>query len=214
MNRILESDVSPVFLGSVVHLCYRPRGPDTDEGDVMNTKAHDTAARLRALTDFLDQLPDDFEQQPSIAPNGSYVLFSFNTWSLPCTFWGRDHTDDTRGAEIKRRFKETARVIGGRWAKNDPKKSAYDDENYIFTHAFGLPVPESDVDEVIEIRLIMPRDLVCERVQVGTEEKVVPAVEAQPERVEKVPVFERDCKPLFAEPAELDKLAAELEAAR
>lgn len=82
----------------------------------------------------------------------------------------------------------TARLFPTSWTKNDPNKSAYDAGYYVLTGSWeGMPV-----------KVIEDRATVCERVQVGTEPVVVPAVEAQPETIEERPVYEFKCEPLLA----------------
>lgn len=49
------------------------------------------------------------------------------------------------------------------------------------------------------VRAYAGRDEVCERVVVGTEQVAVPAVEAQPERVEEREIVEWRCHPLLAD---------------
>jgi hypothetical protein len=74
------------------------------------------------------------------------------------------------------------------WAKNDPNASDHDAMLYKLEGRWeGIPV-----------RVITSRDGVCQRVQVGTELVIIPAVEAAPETVEERPVFEYQCEPLLA----------------
>lgn len=82
----------------------------------------------------------------------------------------------------------TARLLPTGWEKNDPNKSAYDAQYYRLTGAW----------EGVELIILENRAAVCERVQVGVEKVVVPAVEAVPEHEVERPVFEFKCEPLLA----------------
>ena len=82
----------------------------------------------------------------------------------------------------------TAKLLPTGWTKNDPNKSSYDADYYRLTGKW----------EGVRLTILELRSAVCERVQVGVEEVVVPAVEAAPETVVERPVFEYRCEPLLA----------------
>jgi hypothetical protein len=154
------------------------------------------AARLRAVADLTDQLlaTGTWFPVPTIVEGSKPELFfDFHVWELPAMAWaaGGDDADEKRQEATVERFRAASRALGGRWHKNDPKLNSYEDTYYTFTH---------DLPTVADLTIVlrMQRDVICERVQVGTEKKVIPAVEAQAEQVVDAPVYERECKPLFA----------------
>jgi hypothetical protein len=83
-----------------------------------------------------------------------------------------------------------AALIPGTMQKNDPDASDYDRTYYRLTSDVKLGP--------FELTVTSYRDSVCERVETGTKTVVVPAVEAEPARIEKVPIYEYVCKPLLA----------------
>lgn len=123
--------------------------------------------------DGLRQLASLLASNPDIPT--PYLSDNSITWSA----WG-----DV--AEVAR----LTTLIPGTLSKNDPDASSYDSTYYILTSSvkFGP----------FTLRICSERSTVCERVQTGMTTVVVPAVEAQPKRVEKVPVFEYVCSPLLA----------------
>jgi hypothetical protein len=161
----------------------------------------------RAIDDFLEKLITSssvFVPEPSF--DGSTIRFDLWEWDATTVPGYYQLSAEGRQQIVVERFKALARAIGGRWEKNDPKNSGYDDTYYEFKSA--LP----HIGGQVFIKISMQRDMICERVQVSTERKVIPAVEAQPEKVIEEPVFERECKPLFVKTeGELDRLQKELE---
>ena len=157
------------------------------------------------FVDFITKLrasADVWIPVPTFTPGGE-LQFSFyshdinNDWRL---------SDDARNKAVVDRFKGVARAIGGRWAKNDPKSSRYDDASYTFTN-------ETVTIGGAKVLLLMERDTVCERIPVGSTTKVIPAREAQPERIEEEIVYVRECKSLFAnQERELDEAMREVSA--
>lgn len=137
---------------------------------------------LREIADLLDAIPD----LPDPWFNGNEVRFS-------C--WGIDGKDPA--PEVRR----IAKLIGGRWHKNDPTAGRYDASYYTLTHdrKFG---PFSLV-------VIAEREKVCVRKQVGVERVEHEAVEAH---VEEKPLYEWECVPLLAKVDELASAKPALEA--
>lgn len=131
------------------------------------------------------------------------IEFSFNRYQLPNDL-RISLSEEEQNRAVVERFKAAARAIGGRWQKNDPKASNYDDTWYTFTN-----------DQMIgnaQLRLRMERDVICERIPVGKKTVVKPAVAAKPEEVVEEVVYERECKPLFKNAeAELEAAMKELE---
>lgn len=161
--------------------------------------------QLQAAHLFLEALADTgvWFPEPTITLGESGMIkFIFSEYDLPDAWM---LSSEARQKPTVDRFKAAARAIGGRWMKNDPKASTYDDSWYVFTN--------DQKQAGLKIVLVMERDMVCERVQTGTEKVTIPAIQAQPERVEERPVYERECKPLFRDTErEIDRLADELEA--
>lgn len=136
-------------------------------------------ATLRESTDIFIPLPQY-----------RYGLLDFNLWSHDLPMEAYTLSQEARNALVVERFRALAKAIGGRWEKNDPNKGSFDDSYYTFTSVNRIGTAQ--------VRLCMDRNMICERVQVGTETVTIPAVEAEPERVVEKPIFERECKPLFA----------------
>lgn len=160
--------------------------------------------QLKLATEFVERVSQlgVWLPQPSIAPHE--IEFAFSTWQLPHDL-RLTMSEEEQARAVVERFRNAARAIGGRWEKNDPKVSDWNDRQYIFTNAVDVGTAK--------LRLRMERDLICERKVVGTKEVVKPAVEAQPERVVIEEVYERECKPLFANAErELDAAMLALEA--
>ena len=82
----------------------------------------------------------------------------------------------------------TAKLLPTGWTKNDPTASAYDADYYKLTGSW----------EGITLTVLENRSAVCERVQVGTEKVIVPAVKASRATVEERPIWEFKCEPLLA----------------
>lgn len=170
----------------------------------MSTLTPEYVQQLRVTAEFLDRVSqlDVWLPEPSIAPDE--IEFTFRPIGLPFDVWAR-LSGEERVQHVIEAFKSAARAIGGRWEKNDPKASSWDDQQYIFTNTVSIGTAK--------LRLRMDRDLICERKVVGTKEVVKPAVEAQPERVVVEEIYERECKPLFANAErELDAAMLALEA--
>jgi len=81
------------------------------------------------------------------------------------------------------------RAIGGEWRKGSSSWS------FNIKRDWGLPA--SDV--TITINIEGDREAVCQKVVIGTHEKVIPAVEAQPERTEIVEEVEWVCGSLLTD---------------
>jgi hypothetical protein len=121
---------------------------------------------------------------------GESLVFKFYGWDLPYPE-SVTMNDEQKNAAVILRFRAAAKALGGRWEKNDPKKGWYDDQYYTFTNT-AVKIGGA------KLVLMMPRDTICERIEVKRTPKVIPAVEAQPERVEETIEYSRECKPLFA----------------
>jgi hypothetical protein len=160
---------------------------------IVNITEH-TAEQFTALGAFLEKLVETGVAIPFPTVTSEEVKFHFFANGLPNEVWL--WTEERRNNAVVESFRLVAKTIGGRWAKNDPKKSAYDDIYYTY-------VNETANIAGLRIVLIMDRNLICERVQVGTEKVVVPAVEAQPEKVIEKPIYETECKPMFAKVEEI-----------
>jgi len=83
---------------------------------------------------------------------------------------------------------EIVRTIGGKWDKG----RRHGGDLFDFTKDYGGGV----LAEVI-----VDRSEVCERVVTGTETVTLPAIEAQPERIEEREIIEWRCEPLLTEAA-------------
>jgi len=123
------------------------------------------------------------------------IEFSFTKWELPREIRDSDQANTTLIA----RFRAAAKALGGRWEKNDPKASRLDDVYYIFTNTMQIGT--------LQLVLRMDRDVICERIKVGSKVVTIPAVEAAPSQSVTEDVYERECKPLFKD-AERDLDAA------
>ena len=126
---------------------------------------------------------------PNYSP-GDTVSFNFYTYDLP---WSEAATmnDEQKNSSIILRFRAAAKALGGRWEKNDPNSSYYDDMYYTFTNT-TVKIGKA------KLVLMMTRDTICERVEVSRTVKVIPAVVAQPARTVDDITYSRECKPLFA----------------
>lgn len=131
---------------------------------------------LRELADMFEKLGDEL---PTPYFTGNDVWLSF---------WSDDAAEKVRDA---------AKLIGGRWHKNDPKNNDWDASTYTLTndHKFGP----------LKLMILAHREKVCERVQVGTERIEVEAQPAVEAHVEERPVYDWVCSPLIKK---VDELAA------
>jgi len=82
----------------------------------------------------------------------------------------------------------TAKIFPSAWKKNDPAASSYDADYYKLTGAWNGA----------SVVILDDRESVCQRVQVGTEKVVIPAVKAEREKVVERPIYEYKCEPLLA----------------
>lgn len=106
---------------------------------------------------------------PTLVPEYGYILWTLYSW---------EHEDLAATATLIRR------TVGGEW------KKSYDTTNLVLTRT---------TEDGVEFSITVKRDAVCTRRVVGTETVTVPAVEAQPERVEEREVVEWDCHPILAD---------------
>ena len=133
------------------------------------------ADALRAAADLLDAHPD--------LPPVSVIAYPHTDCVEVCWYL-------TIGARPLAEQRETAarivRTAHGRWDRQD-------------LGTVGMRwVSERGP---VKLTVLVERDAVCERVVTGTETVTVPAVEAQPERVETRDVVEWRCLPLLGEAA-------------
>lgn len=135
----------------------------------------------------------------------SALTFDINAYDdMPIDIWAATNDREQRDKVAVHRFKELARAIGGRWEKNDPKASSYDDSYYLFTN-------RTRKIGGLDVVLRMDRDIICERVQVSTKPRTIPAQPAVAEHVIDEPVYERECKPLFTQDTALNSAMAAIE---
>jgi hypothetical protein len=128
--------------------------------------------RLRAMQsviEFLDEHGVDLPHQPMVTSYG-------HSATVAVDFYLHDEDQKETAARI-------VRLIGGKWAKADGG-----DRLYLRRH-------QGD----IEFCVVVDREAVCERVVKGTREVTIPAVEAQPERVQTVEDVEWVCGSVLAE---------------
>jgi hypothetical protein len=187
------------------YTCVTEQGVQTASPERITVLTKNQVAEYREVADFLDEALGQGVDLPLPAHIvGNRLQFTFSGYQLDGWYL---MSEDERSKAVVAWFRRVARGLGGKWSKNDPKSSTYDDQNYQFTSeskTFG--------DGSTVLVLSMDRDMICERVQVGTEKKVIPAVEAKPETVIDAPVFERECKPLFEnQEKELDEAMKSLE---
>lgn len=157
----------------------------------------DHIEEYRLVADFLEKLKTTgvWTPVPEYIPEDK-IEFQIYEHELPPLAWIGDK--ESRNTILLERFKALAKAIGGRWEKNDPKTSYFDDMYYTFTSVNTIGKAS--------IRLLMQRDVICERVPVGTTIVEVPAVKAQKATTREETLYERECKPLFKHAeAELDK---------
>lgn len=147
----------------------------------MTTDAITTA--LREAADLLDQHPD--LPAPYIVSRGDDTV-DLN-WFLTID------TDDL--AEQKRLAVLIVKAIGGTWDKD---AGDWGGGTFRFVQRRGL----------LGLDVQTKREAVCERLVVDTETRTVPAVEAQPERVETVEVVEWRCHPVLPEDARATEAVA------
>jgi hypothetical protein len=128
--------------------------------------------RLRAMQsviEFLDEHGVDLPHQPMVTSYAHRAIVDVD-------FYLHDEDQKDQAAAI-------IRLIGGKWAKADGGDRLY------------LRQRQGDV----EFCVVVDREAVCERVVKGTREVTIPAVEAQPERVQVVEDVEWVCGSVLAE---------------
>lgn len=129
------------------------------------------------ITQALRQAADLLEQHPNL-PRPYITGHRSGRVELNWFLNGRDELD-----RQKESASEIVRTIGGTWSKNTDTGLGFS-----FTQTRGL----------LEFFVSVDRSAVCERVVVGTEERTIPAVEAQPERTEIVEKVEWRCQSLLS----------------
>lgn len=133
------------------------------------TLNEDTAANLRKAADLLAAHPD--LEQPYVTSRSTGAI------SLS---WYLHHE---RGSAEK--AAAVVRAIDGTWERGEADYS-------------GPLATWSQVRDGLELDVSVSREQVCERVVVGVEEVTIPAVPAQPERVEEREKVEWKCGPLLS----------------
>lgn len=134
------------------------------------TTAAATVDQLRKVVDILDAHPDLPAPTVTIYSHGPAEV----SWYV---MLDGDHVDQAAAA------RQIIRTIGGTWDKN-PWGDRFDFEQR--------------TDTGISLTVAVHREQVCERIVTGTEQVTIPAVEAQPERVEVRELVEWKCAPLLA----------------
>jgi hypothetical protein len=138
------------------------------------TTVHDTlAANLRTAAEIMQAHPDLPIPYITTTHRGG-VEFA---WYLTIT------AEDF--AEQKRLARLILRTIGGKWDKKPGSEMNFKQGSIL--------------DDPISYIVQVSREAVCRRVVTGTEEVTIPAVEAEPERVETVETVEWICEPVLAE---------------
>lgn len=89
------------------------------------------------------------------------------------------------GPNARLMMRRVRAMIGGKWSK-----SAFSDTFSLYQYGWGAT---DEVPMGISLSIHAPREAVCVKRVTGTETKVIPAVEAQPERTEEVEIVEWDC---------------------
>lgn len=130
-------------------------------------------SNLRAIAELLDDVE---------LPHEPYITNSVT--GVVTAHWYLMHDTDEPGQ--KSAAAAIIRTVGGHWDKTD----RYD----------GQIAWQQERDGVV-FHVAVTREAVCERVVTGTKKITVPAVEAQPERVETVEDVEWRCMPLLADEA-------------
>ncbi|MGZ4519135.1 MAG: hypothetical protein ACXVXP_08375 [Mycobacteriaceae bacterium] len=129
--------------------------------------------RLRALQsviEFLDEHGEDLPEQPMVTAYGHSFKVDVD--------WYLTGTEDQKALAAR-----IVRLIGGKWAKSDANDRLY----------FRQRVVD------VEFCVAVDREAVCERIVKGTHEVTIPAVAAQPERVQVVEDVEWVCGSVLAE---------------
>jgi hypothetical protein len=140
--------------------------------------------------------------EPSLGGSEGKPVYIFHFYDHDIEDPNWDLTPKAKNKELIKRFRAAAKGIGGKWEKNDPHQSSWDDTYYTFTQK------RENGDKIV---LFMERDTICERVQIKVEKQIVPAVKAKAAYEQLVPIFDRVCKPLFVhEEEELDAVMAEV----
>jgi hypothetical protein len=129
--------------------------------------------RLRAMqtvVEFLDEHGVDLPAQPHI------TSYSHSGRSDVCWYLQGSEEQKAVAAQV-------LRIVGGKWAKSEGSDVLY------FRQARGD----------VEFTVAVDREAVCERVVKGTREVTIPAVKAQPARVQIVEDVEWVCGSVLAE---------------
>lgn len=143
----------------------------------MNTTT--TTTKTRTQADTLRVIADLFDAHPDLPPG--YV--SAHTSGSTSVTWGVSYgidADDQKAAAAA-----IIKTIGGKWDKD-------------FDWGENDRADFMQVRDGIELRIVVERSAVCDRIVTGTETVTLPAVEAKPERVEEREVVEWRCEPLLA----------------
>lgn len=139
-----------------------------------STKTDRLVENLRAITETVRAHPD--------LPL-PYITSSTTDGGVHAQWFLHLHYTDY--AEQKRVAQQVIRGLGGKWDKD------HSDTEMTFT--------QGDILDPIRYTVQVTREAVCRRVVTGTEQVTVPAVQAQPERVETRETVEWVCEPVLAE---------------
>jgi len=134
------------------------------------------ADRLTTAAAYVAQLPDDLPDPTVACPSHNDIIDV--RWHLSTTV----RVEDQRTAVAAIR-----RAIGGTWDKQGQSNTIW------LTHTVTFE------DVRVELTIFADREQVCRRVVTGTETVTVPAVEAQPERVEEREIVTWECDPITAD---------------
>lgn len=153
--------------------------------EATTTEVENMISTLRAKADFLathQEILARYDFQTLYDRDGYSAAMSYVS---PYNGYGRTLDLDVTGPESPAIMAELRRAIGGMW-----KKEA-NDYRFSLTRDFH----QSGVN--LSIVIASSRESVCTRVVTGTETVVIPAVEAQPERVEERDKTEWRCSPIL-----------------
>lgn len=140
----------------------------------MSNPTSTLAERVKWLSEFIERHPDLPAPNVEIWDHCDHLDLGWHTHSL------------TNSEQVEK-ARSVMRGIGGKWEKVPNGTDLYFKRKLIFD---GIKV---------DFTIFATREAVCERRVVGTEEVTIPAVKAQPERVEVREIVEWDCAPVMAD---------------
>lgn len=132
---------------------------------------------LRAVADLIESHPD--------LPLPYVCVYDHTPYQADLNWYLQINQRSEGEAHQRAQALAIVRGIGGKWRKD------------VIGDSFRF---EQEIDG-LNLDVQVTREAVCERVVVGEETVVIPAVEARPERIEKRDVVQWRCEPLLAEAA-------------